>query len=219
MKKNLTLFMVIIGMAFFMTSCNQKSAETSEAEEASIASGQSIAYAVNVNQSMLNWLGKKVTGQHNGTVNFSEGNLQVEEGKIVSGKFVFDMKSIKVLDLTDAKMNKTLTDHLISPDFFAVDSFPTSSFEITKAEMLDTPVDGNNYNISGNMTIRGISKNISFPANITVDESKVVAKGKVILDRTQWNVRYGSGKFVKGLGYKMIYDEFEVSLELTAEKQ
>ena len=202
-----------------MTSCNQKSAETSEAEEASIASGQSIAYAVNVNQSMLNWLGKKVTGQHNGTVNFSEGNLQVEEGKIVSGKFVFDMKSIKVLDLTDAKMNKTLTDHLISPDFFAVDSFPTSSFEITKAEMLDTPVDGNNYNISGNMTIRGISKNISFPANITVDESKVVAKGKVILDRTQWNVRYGSGKFVKGLGYKMIYDEFEVSLELTAEKQ
>ena len=222
MKKSITIITVLITLAFYMTSCNTKkgeSAATSEAEEAAKATEGSHTYTADIERSKLRWLGTKVTGQHDGTINFKEGHIDIEEGRVVSGTFVFDMNSIVVLDLTDEVLNNKLVNHLKHNDFFAVDSFPHSTFEITAAEYLETPSNGNNYTISGNMTIRGVSKNISFPALVEINDNIIMAKGKVTLDRTEWNVKYGSGKFFKGLGDQMINDNFEIGIELIATKE
>jgi len=200
----------------FLTACNnQKSGK--EAEEVAY-DAESVAYPLDLTNSKMFWLGKKVTGQHDGTINVSTGEIMVKNDTVTGGNFSFDMNSIVVLDLTDEKMNAKLTGHLKSADFFNVDSFATATFEITAAEMISNPTDSNNYNISGNLTIKGITNNISFPVMVVAKEGMVNTKATIMIDRTLWDIRYGSGKFFNNLGDKMINDEFEVKIDILAKK-
>ncbi len=168
---------------------------------------------VDTKSSQISWIGEKVTGQHNGTVNIKGGALDVENGVIKGGEFDIDMSSIDVLDLEGDAKGK-LMGHLKSDDFFSVEKYPTAKFKITSVNE-SAQADATHF-IAGDLTIKGITNKITFPATVTVNGDKVNAKASFALDRTKWNVRYGSGSFFDGLGDKMIYDDFKLSINLSS---
>jgi polyisoprenoid-binding protein YceI len=166
-------------------------------------------------KSTLNWKAEKITGFHEGTLNLKSGSFKVENGKITSGKFTVDMNSIACTDLTDAEYNGKLVGHLKSADFFDVAKFAEAVFTITK------PVDVSKSvtEVHGNLTIKGISKPITFKANILKnDNSFIFNANSIVVDRTLYNIKYGSGSFFSDLGDKAIYDEFTIRLKIVANK-
>jgi polyisoprenoid-binding protein YceI len=165
---------------------------------------------VNVNKtaSSIAWLAKKVTGEHNGTVGISAGALNVDGNKLIGGNFTIDLKTIKALDITDPGYNQKFIGHITSGDFFEIEKFPTASFVITK-------VAGNQ--VTGNLTVKGITKSITFPAEIAVKGGKVTAKANITIDRTDFNIKYGSKKFFDSIGDKAIYDDFALTVSLVSE--
>jgi polyisoprenoid-binding protein YceI len=160
---------------------------------------------VDTAKSSVKWLGKKVTGEHTGTINVKEGNLEVSNGKVTGGKVVIDMNSIADTDLTDANWNAKLVGHLKSDDFFGVATYPTSELVITKVE-------GTTF--SGNLTIKGITNPIVFTATSSTAGKTTTYKGTLTIDRSKYNVKYGSKSFFENLGDKVIYDEFTLDFNL-----
>ncbi len=172
-------------------------------------------YKVDATKSIMNWEGKKVTGQHNGTVLLKDGMLTVDGGKLTGGVFTIDMATMADLDLTDKGYNDKLMTHLKSPDFFDVAKHPTATYKITSVK---PGAAANQYIISGNMTIKGITNAVSFPATVKMTGNMIEADGKATLDRTKYDIRYGSKSFFENIGDKAIYDEFVVNLKLVATK-
>lgn len=172
-------------------------------------------YQVDKSQSKLNWTGKKVTGQHSGTINVADGKLDIENNVLKGGNFSLDTRSIAVTDIKDAGGNAKLVGHLKSEDFFGVEKYPSANFVITKV----TPTGSGKYDVTGNLTIKGITNPITFPATVTVAGNKVSAKADIKVDRTKYNIRYGSKSFFEGIGDKAIYDEFDLAVELVANAQ
>jgi polyisoprenoid-binding protein YceI len=168
---------------------------------------------LNTENSKIEWLGKKVTGEHSGTIKLNTGSLVLNDGEIVEGSFVVDMTSIVNTDLTDEAYKAKLEGHLKSDDFFGVDKYPESKFEITTADKM---ADGN-YKIRGNISIKGITESIEFMVSLHKHDATVHVSGKMTIDRTKFNVRYGSGSFFDNLGDKTIYDDFELNLDLYLE--
>ena len=168
-----------------------------------------VTQKVDVTKSTVNWTGKKVTGEHHGIIAIKEGNLEVNNGKLSSGKIVMDMQSIADLDLTDAAYNAKLIGHLKSDDFFSVATFPTSELIVTKVDGT-----GNNLTITGNLTIKGITNPTTFTVVASKDGNDTVYKGTLTIDRSKYNVRYGSKSFFDNLGDKVIYDEFTLDFNL-----
>ncbi len=165
-------------------------------------------------KSSVRWTGKKVTGQeHTGTVAVQSGIVELSGNELKGGEITIDMRSLKNEDLKDAEYNAKLTGHLKSDDFFAVEKNPTSTFKITSVKPLKNRSDAT-HEITGDLTIRGTTQPVTFPAKIEVKNGAASAKGKVTVDRTKYNVRYGSGKFFENLGDKMIKDTFELDLDL-----
>lgn len=163
-------------------------------------------------QSDINWTGKKVTGKHNGTINIKAGNLVLKNGKLNSGNFVIDIPSIKILDIADPATNAQFAGHLFSEDFFSAERFPEATFNIKK---INYTKDGKDQ-ITGDMTIKGITHSVSFPADVRIDDNKIMASGKIILDRTDYDMKFRSGNFFTNLGDTLIYNEFELDVTLTA---
>lgn len=173
---------------------------------------KSTTYKVNPEKSELAWLGKKVTGQHNGFIQLNEGVLTIEKGKLTGGEFVIDMTSINCEDIKDEGTNQKLVGHLKSDDFFGVSAYPTSKLEIKKV----TAKGGDQYEIMGHLTIRDKTNPVTFPATVAVDGENVTAKAEITVDRSDYNVKYGSGSFFDDLGDKMIYDDFTLNVNLVA---
>lgn len=172
---------------------------------------------IDAKRSHLKWTGRKLTGEHFGQVKFTAGKVTVIGKDIVGGKFDVDMGTIAVDDIKDAKTNTKLRDHLKSEDFFNVQKFPKATltiFQVKRFEPNDPAMP--NYEISGNLEILGVVHPVTIPATIKEDKGMAVATGKLNLDRTLWGIRYGSGKFFKSLGDKLIYDEFTVEFEVAA---
>lgn len=168
---------------------------------------------IDTKTSKVEWLGKKVTGQHNGLVDVKSGSLLLDGGQLVGGTITIDMQSIVVLDITDKETNGKLVGHLKSDDFFNAEKYPEATFniaEVTKAE-------GENiYNIKGDMTIRGITNTEEFPATVVVKDGKVAAIGNMTIDRSKYEVKYGSDAFFDDLGDKMIYNDFTITYKIGA---
>src|ERR1700688_1759397 len=156
--------------------------------------------------SSIDWKGGKVTGTHSGTIAIKEGEFSLNEGKLTAGKFVVDTTTIKVLDITDPATNAQLIGHLTSNDFFASAEYPEASFEITAVK---------NNHIEGNLTIKGISRTIGFDADIHVAGDTLTALGEMIIDRTKFDMKFRSGNFFKDLGETLIYDDFELNINIT----
>ena len=160
---------------------------------------------VKIKDSALTWVGSKVTGSHEGTINLRSGYLTLDNNNLVGGEFVIDMTSIVCTDLS-GKGKASIESHLKSDDFFSVDKFPTANLTI-----LDVKKDGlGQYQVNANITIKGITQKIMFDTEI---EEKT-ATAKLVLDRTLFGIIYKSGNFFKELADKAIYDEFEMSIEL-----
>ncbi|AWL09549.1 YceI family protein [Aquirufa nivalisilvae] len=163
---------------------------------------------VSTKASSIVWNAKKVTGEHTGTIGISAGKLVVNKNQITGGNFTIDMKSIVCKDITDPEYNKKFVGHISSGDFFEIEKFPTAQFVITK-------VAGNQ--VSGNLTIKGITKAISFPAQIAVNNGKVSAKANITIDRTDYDIKFGSKKFFESIGDKAIFDDFSLAVTLVSE--
>lgn len=209
-------------VAAFIQACGPggEKAASGDAKAEKAAFGN--VYKADTGLSVIDWEGRKPGGSHHGTIGLSEGNLTVDDGAITGGEFVIDMKSIKDIDLTDPEYNAKLVGHLMSPDFFAVDSFPTARFKITQVEKLASQVAGEDglvytHSVTGNLTIKEVTRSITFKAVISMNDGAINAStGKFIIDRSEWNIRYGSRKFFDNLKDKFIYDEIGLQIHLTA---
>lgn len=219
MKKINILAITMFAFAIIIIGCGKsdKVAPTGEKKEtAAIQEGNKI-FKLDVAASTVLWHGKKVTGEHNGTIAFKGGEFGIDGEKVTAGKFEIDMNTITDKDLTDEAMNKKLVDHLKSDDFFSVEKFPTSRFEITKVEALnDASKPGFNHTVTGNLTIKDVTKSISFPANVKIEGGVLTANADFDVDRTEFGLKYGSGKFFQDIGDKMIYDNFNLKINITA---
>jgi len=153
----------------------------------------------------LLWLGEKVTGQHTGTINLQSGWINWQDNKIVSGEFNIDMKSLK-----ESESNEKFEGHIKSDDFFGVEKFPTSKLVITGS----TPFDKGTGVVSGTLTIKGVTNPIEFKTTMQKKDDGVWFFANIVVDRTKYNVRYGSGSFFDNLGDKTIYDEFKLKVNL-----
>ena len=171
-------------------------------------------YKVDAEKSSIVWTGKKVTGEHTGNIKLSGGTLLDNGKSLTSGNLKFDMASITCNDIKDAEYNGKLLGHLRSDDFFSVDKHPTSAIVISNVK----PLSGTQYEITGKLTIKGITNEISFPATISKKENVLVAIADVKIDRTKFDIKYGSGSFFEGLGDKAIDNEFSMKVNLVAKK-
>ncbi len=160
--------------------------------------------------SVITWKGYKVLGSHTGTLQVKEGNLEFEGDQLQGGSFVIDMASLATTDLEGEAAGK-LVGHLSSPDFFAVEQFPTASFKITKVVSRGKAGD---YKITGDLTIKETTKSTTF--NALIEDG--VATAKLQIDRSEYDIRYGSGSFFDNLGDNTIYDEFDLEVQLALKK-
>jgi len=178
------------------------------------AAKKAVTFNVDVKKSTLAWHGQKVTGEHNGTVELNKGNLVFDGKKLIGGLIEVDLTSIKNLDVADEGYRTKLVNHLKSDDFFNVEKYPTATLKITKA----MPKGGNQYDLTGDLTIRGKTAPVTFPATVTLDGNNATATATVVVDRSKYDVKYGSKSFFENIGDKMIYDEFDLKVDLVARK-
>ena len=162
---------------------------------------------VDIETSTVEWSASKVTGKHSGTIKIKEGDLTFTDGALSGGTFTMDMTSLKATDI-QGKMAGKLEGHLKSPDFFGVEEFPTSTLVIKNVYSRGTMGE---YKVVGDITIKGMTKEVKF--NTVLKEG--VATATINLDRTDYNVKYGSGSFFSNLGDKTIHDEFVLDVSLS----
>lgn len=158
-------------------------------------------------QSNIDWVGRKVTGAHNGTIAVKEGELMLNDGKLIGGKIFVNVASIKILDITDPATNAQFAGHLASDDFFSSDKYPEATLEITS-------VSGNH--VEGNLTIKDITNPVGFNVVVNVNGDQLTATGKLVIDRTKYEMKFRSGNFFKDLGDTLIHNDFELNVFITA---
>ncbi len=201
--------------ALLAVACGQGSVDATDAQDAA-QGGQS--YTVDAAASGIEWYGHKPFVEnygHAGTLAISEGSVGVENGALVSGIFTLDMNSIVCTDEALPQEKKDyLVGHLKSADFFAVDSFATASFEITNVTVQEGEF---NSLIAGNLTLRGVTNNIQFLANVTVSDSTFTLTAPSFnIDRKQWGVMYASTSIVDLAKDNLISDDLGIMINVNA---
>ncbi len=240
MKFLKSTFAIIAASALIMA-CGSKGStvETSDAKAVATADNAT-EIAVNTANSHVTWVGSKPAGKHNGTIGISAGTISLKGSEIVAGNFTIDINSLKSLDMEEGtEYYGKLVGHLMSPDFFDAANHPEASFEVTgvsaynqsnldadKAEfetdnkpasLSEVIVDNPTHFISGNLTMRGTTKNITFPAAVTIENGTVKAKANFNIDRTEWGLMYGNEASVADKAKdSFIYDTVNVGFELEA---
>ncbi|WP_031427766.1 YceI family protein [Flavimarina sp. Hel_I_48] len=213
----LSLAVLLTGMVSCKDSKNKT--EAGEAEVAAETSMQASKFMVDTQASTITWEGNKPTGTHTGTVNLESGVVKVA-GDSLSGSFLIDMTTITDTDL-EGEQKTNLEQHLKGTvegkegDFFNVQKYPTAAFEIT-----DVMDDNGKQMLEGNLTIKDAKNNISFPVTYSVDGSTMTLKSEPFtIDRTKWNVNYGSKSVFDDLGDKFISDDITLTIDIVAKKQ
>jgi len=208
-------------LIFGTISCkeNEKKEMNAEAQVVAEASGMSSEYVVDGAASTITWKGNKPTGSHNGTIMVAKGKAFVNSGNLEAGSFVIDMSTLISTDL-EGDQKENLENHLKGTvegkegDFFNVNKYPTAEFELTGV----SEKDGKTM-INGNLRIKDKTNNISFPAKVTIDDDNLMIESETfMLDRTLWDVNYGSKNIFDNLGDKFISDEMELTVTLVAKK-
>ncbi|KAA1245634.1 YceI family protein [Aquimarina sp. RZ0] len=219
--KSINLLAIILLFTIFQSCKGEKKNETeaSDAKQITEAPAVAVSYIVDSASSIVEWTGKKPVGKHNGTVNISKGKIQTQDGKIQSGSFIIDMTSITVTDL-EGDEKASLEGHLkgatdeSQDHFFNVSKFPSASFDLTGI----SEKEGKTF-IEGNLTIKGIKKNISFPAITTTEGDTMSLTTEVFtVNRTEWGVNYASKSVFTDIGDKFINDDIELKISLKAKK-
>jgi len=220
--KNLLRFGVFVFLIASIASCKgDKGAKADVSAKATKAAEKGKSYTVNSATSKVLWEGSKPAGAHNGSLNVSNGNVAVAAGNITGGSFTLDMTSINVLDL-EGDQKAYLESHLKgstdknADDFFNVSKYPTAKFDITKVTALSNDPAGTHL-VYGNLTMKDITKQVGFKAKVAISDAGVqVTTPKFTIDRTDWGIKYGSGKFFDDLKDKVISDDMSLSINLNA---
>tara|TARA_Y100000768_G_scaffold387814_1_gene380431 strand:+ start:673 stop:1284 length:612 start_codon:yes stop_codon:yes gene_type:complete len=201
MKKLFTFLMLIV-----LASCNTNPNQASTQQAQGVATADNI-YSIETTQSQITWTGREVsTSSHYGTLDFVSGNFEISSGAIVNGEFIVDMTSINNQDMQgDSKAR--LEGHLKSDDFFSVESYPTAAISINSSELIS---DGK-WNVSADLSIKGFTH----PVNFEMISSEDGWSANLVFDRSKYDVRFRSGSFFENLGDKLIYDDIELSINLT----
>lgn len=158
-------------------------------------------------QSNIDWTGRKITGAHNGTIAIKAGSLTLTDGKLTGGNFIIDTTSIVILDVTDPNTNAQFAGHLASDDFFSSEKYPEAILQINS-------VSGNR--VTGDLTIKGITHPVSFDTAVQVNGDTLTASAKLVVDRTKYAMKFRSGNFFKDLGDTLIYNDFDLDVNITA---
>lgn len=161
---------------------------------------------IDTNGSKINWVGKKVTGQHEGTIDLKSGVLIFKGKKLVGGNFVVDMNSISTTDLKAGQGKEKLDGHLKADDFFGTDKYPTATLVFKSIGKKSDNV----YSVTADLTIKDITNPIKF--DITVGQENATAALKI--DRTKYGIKFKSKNFFEGLGDNVIYDDFDLAVDL-----
>ena len=210
MKK---LVIVALVLATGLISCKGEKKEKVEVREKVETKKVVAKNNVDVATSVLNWKGTKASGEfHTGTVSFGESTLVLEDGKLTSGEFVIDMSTIKNTDIKSPKYAAKLVGHLSNADFFDVTKFSTSKFVITSVKE-----NGDKLDVTGNLTIKDVTKSITIPATVSTADGVTTFKSDSFnVNRADFNVKYGSKSFFDNLKDKFINDLVEFSFEVKA---
>lgn len=220
--KNLRNGFLLALTSLYMVACSSapegEQVETQEAQEIETVTAEAQTLQVSIADSKINWVGTKPAGEHKGTLNVSDGELRMMDGNLIGGKFVLDMASIEVTDL-EGDEKAGLEGHLKGTSeeekmdhFFNVKTYPTAVFEIAKLEPVEG-VENVTHNITGNLTMRDITKAVTLPANVTFVEGVLTAvTPQFTIDRTEWGIEYKSSK----LGDMAINDNLGIQINLQA---
>lgn len=216
------LFRAILLFAIFGStlSCKQATgdkAAVSEAKEVVAKAVSGASYGVDLGASTVMWTGTKLVGDgHSGTINLSSGSIQSDNGELTGGEFVLDMNSLANTDMEAGQGKEKLEGHLKNEDFFDVPQFPTAKFVITKVTALDGDADATHM-VYGNLTIKDVSKEIGFKAKVSQAAGAInVSTPKFSIDRTDFNIKYGSSSFFDLAKDKAINNDVDLQITLSA---
>jgi len=216
-KLSINSLILIIASSFFGCSAPVKEQNKNNEPAGSVSwghVGNEKYFKIDTKESLLTWKGSMVIGpnSHEGYIFISKGEVLIENGQLMSGTIIVDMNTIE--DKTHGRDNK-LVNHLKDPDFFDVKKFPTSTIEITRVTSLK---DGNKA-VTGKLTIKGITHVVTFPIKVEVKNGIFKANGKLVIDRTKWDVRYKSGKFYDLLANQTMSDSIEFDIKILAKNK
>lgn len=219
MKQKYLIFVLVIGLLAF-SACTSNNNYMSNDEEVKqdnesmeVEDNQAVLvsgnYQVSPADSKVIWHGYRLVGNsHTGVVSVKSGSLQIADGVLAGGQFVIDVSSLKSDDDIES-----LEAHLKNEDFFDVANYPEAKLVITDAVPME---EANTYQVNANLTIKGITSTINFETELIPDVDSLSAKAEFNIDRTLWNLKYGSGKFFQDLGDKIISDDIEFKIDLKA---
>lgn len=221
MNKN---FLKVTGMAAviaFTVACkeNQNEVDASAEEEVAVATVEAVTYTVDTEASNIAWVGSKPTEDHTGNISLSSGMVKVNSEELESGEFTIDMNSIEVTDLEGDKA-ASLKAHLTgeregtSSDFFNTAKYPTAKFVVTGLNTV-----GEKTMLEGNLTLKDVTKNVSFPVGVKYDGDKMMLNSEEFtIDRTDWGIKYGSSSLADVVADKAISDDIKLTINLVATK-
>ncbi|CAM1373293.1 YceI family protein [Tenacibaculum xiamenense] len=214
MKKSI---LAIAFVALTAVSCkNDKNKVEAKEEVKDVKKVENVinSYKANVAESTVTWKGSKPTGSHDGVVSLQNGVFDIENGTLKAGEFTIDMNTISCTDLEAGNGKEKLEGHLKNADFFDVAKFPTAKFEISSSE-----TKGGKLHVTGNLTIKEVTKSITIPVTVTEQDGLATLKSDTFsVDRTDFGVTYSSKKFDAALKDKFINDLMEMSFEIKAKK-
>lgn len=224
MKKRLSYLVLFTAFAVSATACKndaQNKVTPTDAKETAVAGEGAVSYEIDTEASTINWRGTKPTGEHVGYLKIESGSFTASDNQIESGNLIIDMNSLTVTDEGISDEDKTdLENHLKGTvegqetDFFNVNVYPTATFEVTGISQ-----ENGQQKLQGNLTIKEDTKNIEFPVTASVEGETLTLESETFtLDRTDWNVNYGSKSIFDNLGNNFISDEMEISIDIKADK-
>jgi polyisoprenoid-binding protein YceI len=211
-KLSITYAILIIAPLFFGCGGPVAGENNNNASASSVSPGQK--YIIDTKESVITWKGAMLLAaeEHVGYVHISKGELLIEKDQLVGGTVEIGMNTIEYKDKTN---KNTPVNHLKSPDYFDVEKFPISTITITRVASV---VSGKTIKVTGNLTIKGVTHPVTFPAEMEVKDGVVKANGQVIIDRTDWGIRYRSGKFYDNLADQAVSDDIEFLMKVVAKK-
>ena len=208
--KKIIMAVVIISTVLF--SCKGEKKEKIVVKEEVKVEKTNMVNNLDLTTSEMTWKGTKPTGSHNGTVSFTSGGMVVENGVLKEGEFVIDMSTIKNLDMAGSEGAGKIEKHLKAPDFFDVALYPSSKFVITSVLQVE-----GNMTVTGNLTIKDVTKSITIPASVSTLDGVTTFKSELFnIDRADFNVKYGSKRWIEGLKDKFIDDLVEMSFTVVS---
>ena len=204
-------YLILIASLLFGCGGPVKEKNNASAGSLSLHVGDEKYIKIDTKETVVTWKGSSPMGSHTGYIYVSQGELMIENGQLVGGTVEVDMSTIEG---DDHRSDNNLINHLKDPDFFDVKRFPLSTIAITRVASINVE----DKEITGNLIIKGITHPVTFPVKMEVKDGIVKASGKLVIDRTKWDVRYKSGKFFDNLKDQAIADDIEFNIKIVAKK-